>query len=132
MNIDPSLMTERPLANPSLLVAEGGPEEISGCGYPTSEYGELIAPDSPYGNQPLFFSDESMEGRCFLNELYHFMGEEGQTGPPSDSSYFLGHFERTPVENTWHNVTVYQDSDGRLWWENAAGAVWELVWTSYL
>ena len=50
----------------------------------------------------------------------------------ADSSYFLGHFERTPVENTWHNVTVYQDSDGRLWWENEAGAVWELVWTSYL
>ena len=132
VNIDPSLMTERPLANPSLLVAEGGPEEISGCGYPTSEYGELIAPDSPYGNQTLFFSDESMEGLCFLNELYHFTGEEGQTGPPPDSSYFLGHFERTPVENTWHNVTVYQDSDGRLWWENEAGAVWELVWTSYL
>ena len=88
VNIDPSLMTERPLANPSLLVAEGGPEEISGCGYPTSEYGELIAPDSPYGNQTLFFSDESMEGLCFLNELYHFMGEEGPTRPPTDASYF--------------------------------------------
>lgn len=129
VNIDPSQMAERPLADPSILVAEEGPEEISGCGYPSSEYGDLIAPESPYGNQTLFFSDESMQGLCFLNELYHWMGEgDGPSGPPTDSSYFLGHFERTPVQNTWHNVTVSQDSEGRLWWENEAGVVWELVW----
>ena len=129
VNIDPSHMTERPLADSSLLVAEGGPEEISGCGYPSSQYGDLLAPDSPYGNQTLFFSDESMGGLCFLNEFYHWMGEgDGSSGPPMNSSYFLGHFERTPVENTWHNVTVFLDSEGRLWWENEAGAIWELEW----
>ena len=129
VNIDPSHMTERPLADSSLLVAEGGPEEISGCGYPSSQYGDLLAPDSPYGNQTLFFSDESMGGLCFLNEFYHWMGEgDGSSGPPMNSSYFLGYFERTPVENTWHNVTVFLDSEGRLWWENEAGAIWELEW----
>ena len=133
INIDPSEMTIRPLTNTSLLSSEGNPQPITGCGYPISQYGNLTAPDSPYGNQTLFFSDDQMSGLCFLNELYEWQGVENpRDGPPLNSSYFTGYFERTPVENTWHVVNVFQDSDDLLWWENEAGALWELVWEQAL
>ena len=68
-----------------------------------------------------------------LNELYEWQGVENpRDGPPLNSSYFTGYFERTPVENTWHVVNVFQDSDDLLWWENEAGALWELVWEQAL
>ncbi|MCP2507643.1 MAG: hypothetical protein NLN64_05065, partial [Candidatus Thalassarchaeaceae archaeon] len=129
INIDPSAMAARPLANASLLSPDGEPQPISGCGYPISQYGSLTAPENPYGNDTLFFSDISMDGLCFRNELYEWAGEGDQKeGPPMNTSYFVGSFERTPVDNTWHAVDVYEDSDGKLWWENEAGALWELIW----
>jgi len=132
ITIDPSQMTTRPLANSSILSSEGEPQPISGCGYPGSQYGMLTAPESPYGNETLFFSDLSMDGLCFLNEFYEWVGaDDPRAGPPANASYFIGHFERTPVENTYHNVTVYQDSEGELWWQNEAGAVWGLVWDQF-
>tara|TARA_B100001093_G_scaffold454093_1_gene463184 strand:+ start:38 stop:328 length:291 start_codon:yes stop_codon:yes gene_type:complete len=37
----------------------------------------------------------------------------------------LGIYERQPVENGWHSVTLALE-DGQLWWRNAAGAEWRL------
>jgi hypothetical protein len=37
-----------------------------------------------------------------------------------------GYYEKTPVTNNWHRVTVTLDN-GVLWWTNAAGVRWVLT-----
>ncbi len=41
-------------------------------------------------------------------------------------SELLGSYERIPVENTYHEVTIKQ-RDGRLYWKNAANVEWRLI-----
>lgn len=49
-----------------------------------------------------------------------------------------GAYERTPVENGWHQVTIQRGKDGSLTWKNAAGKEWMLeghnegseIWTT--
>lgn len=39
----------------------------------------------------------------------------------------VGSYERRPVENDWHRVTIALEGN-TLTWRNAAGAAWELTW----
>lgn len=49
-----------------------------------------------------------------------------------------GAYERAPVENDWHRVTIERRKDGTLTWKNAAGKEWTLephnegreIWTT--
>ncbi len=55
-----------------------------------------------------------------------------QARPPIDLSGltaadFVGAYERRPVQNDYHAVTVTLE-DGQLWWENRAGVRWTLFW----
>ena len=57
--------------------------------------------------------------------------QEPAPGPPTNLTYFVGNYERLPAENSFHTVMVYyDDDDGKLWWTNAGGATWELIWVS--
>jgi hypothetical protein len=42
---------------------------------------------------------------------------------------FVGSYERRPVENDWHRVSISLES-GTLVWRNAAGASWPLSWSN--
>lgn len=52
--------------------------------------------------------------------------------PPFDARVltpqdFVGSYERQPVENGWHSVTISLES-GQLMWRNAADLTWALSW----
>ncbi len=42
---------------------------------------------------------------------------------------FVGSYERRPVENDWHRVTITLEA-GELVWRNAGGGAWGLTWSN--
>ena len=77
--------------------------------------------------------DTNNDGLISVDELLAAGESEEQEpvpGPPTNLTYFVGNYERTPVENNFHTVMVYSDDDGKLWWSNAGGSTWELIWAS--
>lgn len=42
-------------------------------------------------------------------------------------AFFVGSYERRPVENEWHQVSIALEGDG-LRWSNGAGVSWALAW----
>jgi len=39
---------------------------------------------------------------------------------------FVGQYEHIPLQNNWHEVTLFVDESGQLWWLNKAGVSWKL------
>jgi len=48
-------------------------------------------------------------------------------GGPFDEWTFIGKYEHQPVENGYHEVSVYKTSEG-LWWHNENDVRWRLYW----
>lgn len=83
---------------------------------------QLLAPNSPYGEQFIQVDTQddnpNITALWFLNERYERVYTNEQ---------FTGHFNRLPVENAWHDVSILTDDNQQLWWQNSAGKKWELM-----
>lgn len=59
--------------------------------------------------------------------LYETLRVRPPTLDGVEAADFVGRYERRPVQNEWHEVTIAWDGT-TLSWANAAGVSWELVW----
>lgn len=86
-------------------------------------------PDDFEGRWEPDYYAESIDKRLLAVDpsLAEVLGATYETDPSLLTAAALaGVYERQPVENTWHKVTVTGE-DGALLWTNAAGASWPLV-----
>lgn len=97
--------------------------------------------DNPYVNDGIRdFTLESngtlVTGFRFNGELYTRGGDAGPAPNPSpgpapgtrlSSEAVLGSYERTPVEDPWHQGRISSGPNGTLIWTNSAGVRWTLT-----
>lgn len=86
---------------------------------------QLLAPESPYGMQAITveLSDPNNIHSDVL--ALWFLGERYESIVTAEK--IIGQYQRQPVENSWHEVTVLVDEEQQLWWQNNAGVKWELI-----
>ena len=56
----------------------------------------------------------------------NFLQPESSDSLSLSNSFLLGSFIKEPVSNLWHKVTITEDSNGKLLWNNLAGVSWSL------
>ncbi|WP_299011899.1 reprolysin-like metallopeptidase [uncultured Shewanella sp.] len=83
---------------------------------------QLSAPNSPYGQQ--YIQVDTQTNTPNITALW-FLGERYERVYHNEQ--FTGHFNRLPVENAWHDVSIFTDDNQQLWWQNSAGIKWELI-----
>ena len=110
-------------------------EEYSRCGFQGQDCNLLEGGESPYGYGNIAsFNEDSYEGLFLRNELYALVDESsnrisrGSVPNSVDLTYFVGNYERQPVENFYHTVTVYVNEDGQLMWQIGTGTEWQMHW----
>ena len=66
-------------------------------------------------------------------ELYYKIDENGDRVAPQqfpeivDKSFFVGTYEKQPITNNWHEVTIYINEADQLTWQNGA-TEWSIHW----
>ena len=87
--------------------------------------GTIATPIIPGENEMLELS--AQEGLGFTYDC--FANQAVRMGPESNltAEHFVGMYERQPVMNGYHEVTI-ELIDEELYWRNAAGVEWRLFW----
>lgn len=82
--------------------------------------------DCPYGVKSISIQQagSSVASLAFSGETYQKVSVAAD-----ELAVFAGAYERSPVQNGWHQVEIQRDSSG-LWWKNAAGKRWSLSYIS--
>jgi len=93
----------------------------AGIRCPLRWVGNQLMPDAscPYGERAIgveYGSNGGITGIRINGETYDFQG-------PS----VAGDYQRNPVQNKWHYVTIVEERD-KLWWTNQAGIRCPLAW----
>ena len=98
---------------PWIMVDDGGVVIPSGNASVAFDVGEPAEPDAGFVPSSCSDNDECWFGAgCFR-------------GTCMDPAVLEGRYERTPITNDWHLVSVSVD-EGQLLWSNEAGAGWDL------